>query len=369
MVRYKKNIVDYIIRNLPTDNSDYMSYEFSNIGSMDDDCFPIKLLNALRRLMTLFNHDLPPCLQNSHLPLQKFERETRQACDIVYNAYKYSASGQRDKAFQLIYSFYFESGLFTNLLEDISPKTNLFRMRASNSYNLYTDSEMFHIPFEKSYLTENYRFSISGLPMLYFGSSIYGCWIETNQPDIEKANVALYQTSANVKCINLMLPEPNDTITRESLMLLPLILACRIPVKHPNASFKPEYVIPQIVTECLSKYVSDHELDFVLGIKYLSVKYITENVSYYGKENEHLYVNYAFPPIQYSYIGHCPILLSSFMKVRLTSLFYDTHISPQRIEIKTNEKERVYMYSTFRRLERWLETPQMLWKRTDKGEL
>ena len=57
------------------------------------------------------------------------------------------------------------------------------------------------------------------------------------------------------------------------------------------------------------------------------------------------------------------------MKVRLTSMFYDTHVHPQRIEIKTNEKEGEYKYSTFRRLERWLETPQMLWKRTDKGEL
>ena len=71
MVKYSKNIVDYIIRNFPTVNSDYMSYEFPNIDSMDDDSFPIKLLNALRRLMTLFNHDLPPCLQNSNLSLQK----------------------------------------------------------------------------------------------------------------------------------------------------------------------------------------------------------------------------------------------------------------------------------------------------------
>ena len=370
MVKFRKNIVDYIIRKPNKDNLDYISEEFPNIISMDVNSYPIRLYNALQRLMTLFSSNLPPCLQNNNLPLKKeYEKETKRACDIVYNAYKLSLSGQRGKAFQILFSFYFESGLITHLFEDISKETKLYRMRASDSYHLYSDSEMFHIPFEKCHLSENYRFSISGLPMLYFGSSLYVCWIETNQPDLEKANVALYQASSNVRCINLMLPKPCDDITRESLLLLPLKLACRMPVKYPDAPFKPEYVIPQLITECISKYVSEHNLNYIIGIKYLSVKYITENVSYFGKENDNLYVNYAFSPIQYSYLGQCQILLNSFKKIRSTSLFYDTHVHPQRIEIKIDEKGGEYSYSTFRKLEKWLDATQMLWKSTKKGEL
>jgi hypothetical protein len=114
MVKFRKNIVDYIIRKPNKDNLDYISEEFPNIISMDVNSYPIRLYNALQRLMTLFSSNLPPCLQNNNLPLKKeYEKETKRACDIVYNAYKLSLSGQRGKAFQILFSFYFESGLIT----------------------------------------------------------------------------------------------------------------------------------------------------------------------------------------------------------------------------------------------------------------
>lgn len=45
--------------------------------------------------------------------------------------------------------------------------------------------DLFHVPFEKRHLIGNNRFSLSGLPCLYFGSSIYGCWEEMNRPNLD----------------------------------------------------------------------------------------------------------------------------------------------------------------------------------------
>lgn len=326
--------------------------------SIDLASYTAKLAYQLYRVKLLFEYSPLHWLDETKLTSDyvSFKNAALEACDIVFNVFKLSMAGRRSEALECLYSFYFASGLIDKNIETISDRTKFYRMRPSENYQLYSEDEMFHVPFEACYKTTNYRYSISGLPILYFCSSLYGCWMECNQPNIEKANVALYVKEADVKCIDMMMPKRNDKITKQMLQFLPLLLACNIEVQRPDEPFKPEYVIPQLFTDCTLKYCSEQKMNYILGIKYLSTKWKDEHNFFSGKSFEGLHINYAFPPKTYHFSGVCPKLKEAFHKVRITSLFYETHVQPSIDLIPKKDKTKTsYRHTTFSKLESWLE--------------
>ena len=64
-----------------------------------------------------------------------------------------------------------------------------YRARKCDTYDLFCRTEMMHIPYHKRHLISNQRFSLSGYPCLYLGTSIYGCWEELERPDIDRFNI------------------------------------------------------------------------------------------------------------------------------------------------------------------------------------
>jgi hypothetical protein len=55
----------------------------------------------------------------------------------------------------------------------------LYRMRENKALTASGQidrKQIFHVPFEKRRLVQNQRYSIAGLPCLYFGSSLWICW-------------------------------------------------------------------------------------------------------------------------------------------------------------------------------------------------
>lgn len=69
----------------------------------------------------------------------------------------------------------------------------LFRVRRSDNV-LKERKELFHIPFENRHLVGAMRFSVSGLPCLYLGSSIFVCWQEMGKPDFDKLYISSFKT-------------------------------------------------------------------------------------------------------------------------------------------------------------------------------
>ena len=57
-----------------------------------------------------------------------------------------------------------------------------FRFRCGNNYD-YSINDLFHIPYSKRTLVNNYRYSIAGHPSLYLGQSTFVCWNELRKPD------------------------------------------------------------------------------------------------------------------------------------------------------------------------------------------
>ena len=363
MQTFDSTKINYILR-VPTDKDKDTLYQLlggAGIDHLDLKRYTERLAYGLYRIRKLFEeHDVTQFDWGADQSW--FYKAAESACDTVFNAYKLALAGRREEALALLYSYYFSKGLIEQFIEEVHKETKFYRLRPSDDYRLFSNEEMFHLPFEKCQRTSNYRFSISGLPILYFGSSMYGCWMEANQPDIEKANVALYQidSKACVKCLPLIMPQKRDKVTKERIKLLPLILASTMKVHQPNEPFRPEYVIPQLLTECVLKYNAEHNPDYILGIKYLSTKRYSEGNYHSGEKYSYLYENYAFPPIEHSFYGVCPRLSKCFSLIRISSIFQDTHLRPQKIEMKDeNEPRDEYQNSSFRKLERWLATPQM----------
>lgn len=65
---------------------------------------------------------------------------------------------------------------------DIMNGTELsfFKARIGNAN--FSKKDMLHIPFNKRELIKTQRFSISGVPCLYLGTTSYVCWLEMNKP-------------------------------------------------------------------------------------------------------------------------------------------------------------------------------------------
>lgn len=190
----------------------------------------------------------------------------------------------------------------------------------------FNRKDMFHIPFEKRTVVENYRYSISGYPCLYLGNTILSCWVEMNMPTLDDFAVSGYKIQQNetIKVLDLRLPssitqtdlllnEPSDEDIRmrnlDLLMTWPLIIACSIRSITPDANFKYEYVHPQILMLALKE-----NTDF-WGVVYTSTR-MMEDLS----NNEDDYCNVAIPVRKVASKGQCKDLSDKFKLTRGVSM-------------------------------------------------
>ncbi len=218
-------------------------------------------------------------------------------------------------------------------------RTPLFRVRKSESI-LKNRKELFHIPFSQRHLVSAQRFSVSGLPCLYLGTSIFVCWQEMGKPDFDKLYISSFITddeSSQIRILDLGynltsalrstpsehsflfeperideynnedysdFPDPiNDKVSK--LIAWPLVLACNYTKEHEHANFHKEYIIPNLLMQWIS---SDSNKD-ISGISYRSTKILNQKDSDIG-------INVILPPkmerITVPNTLYCPELKRTF---------------------------------------------------------
>lgn len=158
----------------------------------------------------------------------------------------------------------------------------LYRVRKQLGATL-TREGLFHIPFEARHRVSTQRYSIPGLPCLYLGGSLYTCWAEMGRPPFNELHASAFWLS-NEKTVSILNlagrparllllltsdgEPPPDPHLRNALatevILWPLQALCSIVVRHRDAPFKPEYILPQILLQWVSQ---EHQFD---GICYYS---------------------------------------------------------------------------------------------------
>lgn len=187
--------------------------------------------------------------------------------------------------------------------KDIPVDTYFYRMRIIEDRRTnITYDEMFHIPLNKRRVVTTQRYSTPGYPCLYLGKSIYTCWEEMNRPRMSDCWVSQLKNTQKICLLDLRVPSLQSFWDNQNYILLfPVIIACMLPVTNSNDIYKPEYIIPQLLTEWIIKKKRD-------GIYYTS----THKNSYFDYPGNK-YDNIAIPvkdPINSK--KYCKMLKSFF---------------------------------------------------------
>ena len=282
-------------------------------------------------------------------------------CSIIKKVIESVYKGRRDLAVTMLYDTYFTDEVKVHFEKLEKDSVRLYRMRAANSFQTYTEKEMFHIPFSMRSKSNNERYSISGLPSLYLGSSSYICWEELKRPDLNYVNVSSYSPQKEVLVLDITYPNEDKKVEFNQLTFFPLIIASDFTVVNPKDPFKPEYIIPELIMECLIRYRQEELNDnIVLGIKYKSTYSKSDNLyfSATNKEYENKFYNYVFPPIEINNKDHCTKLLNTFSFEGRTTLF---EIKNMGIYRKLNRTAKTdYERSSFFEIEDYLRRCKML---------
>lgn len=221
--------------------------------------------------------------------------EINNICQSLIKAYELFNRGLIGDCYDFIFKSIFQENTPSKLgIETIlSPHKCLFRMRDSNSRYLYNKMEMCHIPFNQRNKISNQRYSLSGFPCLYLGSSLYVCWEELNRPDFDNANCALFINTRNLKLLDLRFPDNIKSVS--SLAKLVLAASCSVKSSATNDTFKPEYIIPQAILHSLIKHNSENRIDNKYdGIIYTSSTYWAQNKLW---NDVNLFTNIVIPAV------------------------------------------------------------------------
>lgn len=157
------------------------------------------------------------------------------------------------------------------LLPQIQYQGFLYRVRKERG--LSTPKELFHTPFEYRTKCGSYRFSILGYPSLYLAGSLETS-IKESRIENKNYSAICFRSNTAIECIDLTLP--NRILSfweRYSLVLFyPLIMACGLKVREENDTFKPEYVVPQLLFQVISEHSN------LMGVSYTTTR--TEHPDY-----------------------------------------------------------------------------------------
>ncbi|MCM3707905.1 hypothetical protein M3205_19750 [Cytobacillus firmus] len=268
------------------------------------------------------------------------------------------------------------NGYLDNVLtsdeEDDPYVDTLYKMRVGSNHT-YSAEEMFHIPYQLRGLVKTNRYSIPGLPCVYLGSSPLTCWEELNKPDLNTVQTSLFLVK-NISFLDISTPpeaaldklillfrfngvaDMNEVYDEliSYLVMWPLIAACSICVKNINDSFKPEYIIPQLL------------LQWIRQSNYDGVRYFSTKVSKYSMKTVTYYKNYALPVQEQKKIGHCNVLRSKFTLItdavpwQMFQLYKDSYLATpneQGVQAElefVNDMGLLYSATDFSKLESFL---------------
>jgi hypothetical protein len=147
----------------------------------------------------------------------------------------------------------------------------------------FKKSDFLHIPFNKRGNVSTQRFSIAGVPCMYFGLTSYVCWLELGKPSDSEFNVSAYELPQDMRVLNLAIPQMllnglsnSDEYIRpimSMIQLFPLVIATSFKLKESNRSFRSEYIISQLVMQCLADFNID-------GVAYISKQVQNDSSNY-----------------------------------------------------------------------------------------
>ena len=284
-------------------------------------------LADLRRMLT--NYSGPPSFRQR---MERVVESTDSVCKGILETLHLLLHGQRAQAFAVFNAMCSEQDKRSTgyPVITLSAEHPLFRARASDSA-LDTKGELFHIPFEKRGRVTSQRYSIPGLPCLYFGETLYGCWVELGKPPLDQMYYSRFSATGSplIKVVDLdydlcdlvdrgdhiekVVPESDGTYTLmdgpgggwiSKIVWWPLLAACSLLRYDPKQSFHEEYLMPHLFMEYLL-----HE-ERLAGVRYFSCRGQLGARS--RRQVKSALMNIAIPTRKQALAGFCSDMVSAF---------------------------------------------------------
>lgn len=264
----------------------------------------------------------------------------KQLCDSISRAIESEYRGKRHSAYSSIKNQLegyktektaIEGLAYSNYILEIEPETIFYRMRKvkiSERCNM-KNKDIFHIPLNKRGIVETQRYSVPGYPCLYLSHRVYGCWEEMGRPDFGTILVSRFKNTKPFFLLDLRIPslEKWNIDFINCLKFFPLVISTMFQVKNSDDNYKPEYVIPQLLTEwIISHGDKDKKRDKrIIGIAYTSAQ---KNNDFDYPEDS--FDNYAIPavyPFTTKKSNYCKVLKDIFLVSKPT--YYDLEVLRQ----------------------------------------
>lgn len=253
-----------------------------------------RYIKAVRGLRTLPEVDVAmrTLVEKTRGEKKNFDilKETESVCKMITDSIERQLTGLPSEAFEML-----EKGFtaynchLMELLPQLQIKAN-YMYRVRKGWDFVERKELFHTPYELRTLCGSYRFSILGYPSLYLAGSLETALKETNVTDVSEFSCSCFHSVEELHFIDLSLPNRNLVFWEQYSLVLfyPLIVACALKVKNPERPFKPEYVIPQLLTQVVRLHGSGFD-----GISYTSTKYDVPDYRDYRQRNFVMFVPFA----------------------------------------------------------------------------
>jgi hypothetical protein len=328
------DIIRHPITNLPIEQIEFTSFRET-------------LRNKLHDFGKLVEEsdNLDEGMQNSHFNADLFKKRTRILINGVLKCVDEYYQGDLNSSYQALSLFMRESNLkgYLNKEYELPLNTQFYRLRVSKGNYPLSKEELFHIPFQSRGKVKTQRYSIPGLPSLYLSNSIYVAWEEMRRPDFNEIQAMRLSNTRPLILLDLTTEifSRNSHLTDNhsyhwqllyKTMVFPLLAACSIKVRNTNDTFKPEYIIPQMLLQWVNKNLVD-------GIMYSST-----HIDLCKKKHVGLFYNFVLPVKTFtSEQGYCSHLSSLFkatqvlpMQLRQFSSFSDRFEDQESISTEVN---------------------------------
>ncbi len=296
--------------------------------------------NELSQLLTLYKRNLNNIDEtekeiifpfNTQRDWDKLIRDISKLSESIKISVREYYSGSISTSYEKIKNWMEGYRDYDGLLETSISKysipcdTDLYRIRKNEKNKHFNPNEMFHIPYNKRGNIRTQRYSIPGYPCLYLSSTIYGCWEEMRKPSLASFKVSRIRNIEEIDLFDLRIPSTSHIVQDDYIKILrifPLIIACSIKVINTDDTFKPEYIIPQIVLQIIIK---NRKTTGINGVIYSSTQ---KNIEFSFNE-ENLLNNIAIPVFENKSSGLCTILSKKFNITNPTSYEYELIRDPE----------------------------------------
>lgn len=251
-----------------------------------------------------------------------------EACQCIYKELKKTDMKKMEEFFNGIVNvyLYWIDANCTGAIQNFQKLLNRYKLLESSNVLDFADIyfkgrvtaevltcwDMFHIPFNKRYLINNQRYSLTGQPLMYIGSSVLDVVAELENENLSKLKISAIQVPKNIKLYDLRnnIHEELNNLQTELMikptgysfnvaflyrMILSSICSFQKRQELRGYSFCEEYVLPQILAQIVKNskfegiiYYSTKRYDNVTStIDNLSYK---ENIALFTKtDSRHVY--------------------------------------------------------------------------------